>query len=164
MPIRQYTNNVIQNILDNHWDGNIPVDLEGIAARLNIQLKQETDGNISGSASIDGFNRPVATFNPWESHVRQRFTIAHELGHILLGHVTADNTRYRADNSSNFSLGEFDPLEVQANDFAAKLLMPLDAIEYYVYKSELTSIADLAREFNVSEAAMYFRLKNLNII
>ncbi len=64
------------------------------------------------------------------STVRQRFTIAHELGHFFLHRasstvfVDAAPIFFRDESSSNGSQRE----EIEANAFAAELLMPEDAI------------------------------------
>lgn len=49
---------------------------------------------------------------------RQRFTIAHELGHIRLGHKNADSLMRKQFNR------EKDPVEIEADDFAGELLRP----------------------------------------
>lgn len=57
----------------------------------------------------------------------------------------------------------FDPIEVEANRFAAELLMPEAAVRHYVQHG-IISISELARTFAVSEVAMKYRLKNLGIL
>lgn len=82
---------------------------------------------------------------------RQRFTIAHELGHLVL-------------NISNEELDE----EKLCNRFASALLMPKESIINEFGRSrkninffELTAFKN---EFKVSYAAIVYRLKDLNII
>lgn len=158
----------VNEVLRNHWDWKVPVDLKRIAQSLNIRVEPlsqlEQQEGISGSAFIDENNRMVAKYSPNESTNRQRFTIAHELGHFLLNHVTRENTRYRADRINSFSSRTFDPSEAEANEFAANVLMPKPAIEHFMNNTELSSVEELASAFQVSEAAMYYRLKNLNLI
>ena len=158
----------INEILKKEWDWKIPVNLSRIADRLNIRIEplnaEEQLKGISGSAGIDEQSNRVAKYSATESPNRQRFTIAHELGHFLLNHVTNDNTRYRADDLNNFSSTTFDPMETQANDFAANLLMPKPAINHFINNTELSSVSELANAFKVSEAAMYYRLKNLHLL
>src|SRR3712207_7408724 len=57
--------------------------------------------------------------NGREATTRQRFTLAHELGHVRCGHAPAVDVDTIADLANRT-----DPLEVQANAFAAELLLP----------------------------------------
>jgi len=79
---------------------------------------------------------------------RKRFTISHEVGHFLLNH-----TNYQ---TGDFDLISKDDREIEANQFAAELLMPLDLLKKTV---DFNSKAkDLALKFWVSEDAMNWRL------
>ncbi|MNN80029.1 hypothetical protein D3C81_1967230 [compost metagenome] len=99
----------------------------------------------------------VCEYNRDEVSYRNRFTIAHELGHVVLGHVTDERSPKRDTTFTND-----DPDERYANAFAATLLMP----EKYVRKlyRSARNIQELADAFGVSTAAMNFRLKNLGIV
>jgi Zn-dependent peptidase ImmA (M78 family) len=99
---------------------------------------------------------------------RKRFTIAHELGHHFL-HLLSDGEfvdskvdlfRDSETDVSPESIEQRRP-EIQANQFAAALLMPADLVkrEY----SPTPNLEELARKFNVSEAAMGFRLTKLGL-
>ncbi len=97
---------------------------------------------------------------------RQRFTLGHELGHWLLGHQDAvDNELYRNELASR---GE-STVEIEANAFAAALLMPEDWLREDLAAGVLDpmdeeQIDSLARRYNVSPQAMTFRLINLNLM
>lgn len=85
---------------------------------LGIQVKsyESTDGN-------DGYckmypNEPFIFVNMLCSKNRQRFTVAHELGHIVLGHV-GKYTLINREPSVNDN-----PIEAEANVFASRLLAP----------------------------------------
>jgi len=93
---------------------------------------------------------------------RQRFTIAHELGHFVKGHLR-DRPLFR-DPSKNFNLDNYDIHEVEANNFAANLLMPKEKIDFLLYNEGITSIAEMAGLLRVSEAAMTYRLRNMGYI
>ncbi len=87
-------------------------------------------------------------YNESDPSVRKRFSVAHEIGHLLLGHP---------GQNSSFDLESKDLFEVEANLFAAELLIPYDWI-----KKDLsgfnTNIKDLSLRYWVSEAAMGWRL------
>jgi Zn-dependent peptidase ImmA (M78 family) len=95
---------------------------------------------------------------------RQRFTLAHEIGHVVLhrhileGAVHVDRVLLRDRNSSTGT----DQLEIQANAFASELLMPTDILENalggrQVVLDDDADVAALAKKFRVSESAMRFR-------
>lgn len=139
--------------LDKYWNYQIPVNPRAIAENAGLVVKNDFNLLYEGlSGKIEG---NVISINPRESAKRQRFTIAHEIGHYALNHGEA----FR-DPSANFSLHSYDDKEIQANAFAAELLMPEIAINHVV-ANRTNDIDELARLFNVSVAAMRFRLKNL---
>ena len=168
-----------QRALEIAWDGRLPVDPAAIARNINVYLNDPVSGEprsipieviesdpfelagASGEARLDDSNGPLSfkcVFNGFEISYRNRFTIAHELGHVLLGHVNEYNTKKR---DTNFSSNTYDPDEISANAFAAALLMPEDKIRDY-YRSA-SSLQQLADAFGVSTAAMSYRLQNLGI-
>lgn len=130
-------------------------EIEGIAVVADPELDKQ---NISGEYMSEGFI-PIIKYNPLDSVKRQRFTIAHELGHHVLNHGHA----FR-DNKRNFALHVFDCKEVAANKFAAELLMPNDAISVLLNQRKINSIAELSKIFDVSVAAMKYRLENLGYL
>ncbi|MBV1788403.1 ImmA/IrrE family metallo-endopeptidase [Marinobacterium sp. D7] len=153
---------VARELIDRYWDYSLPVNPARIAERMGIQVVTESDSSISGKAEItpDG---AFISFNPNDAEVRRRFTLAHELGHLALNHVTPSSPCLR-DPSQNFSLSNYDAKESEANRFAAELLMPAKAIEILIEKRDITDFSELARQFNVSLLAMEYRLKNLGWI
>jgi Zn-dependent peptidase ImmA (M78 family) len=98
---------------------------------------------------------------------RQRFTIAHELGHYMLHKpgTYVDRAFYRNTESGSGTIKE----EREANQFAAALLMPASWVEGEAQNHSLdlgddTSLVALAEEFGVSSQAMSFRLTNLGLV
>lgn len=80
---------------------------------------------------------------------RMTFTIAHELGHAVLGHKMARNRR-----SSGRDFGrQVDLDEREANAFAASFLVPLPMVDL----SKLTDLNYLTTEFGVSPSSAAFR-------
>jgi len=158
----------VKNILDANWDWRLPVNVENIASKLGVKVSilspwiRENDG-LSGLAEIDSNGNRVIYFNNSESKNRQRFTMAHELGHHALNHVNPQNPCFR-DDSNTFNSNSSVWQEREANNFAAQLLMPLDAIKTMLFVKRITNIKQLAEMFQVSEAAMYYRLKNLGYL
>ncbi|MFB7335972.1 helix-turn-helix domain-containing protein [Streptomyces adustus] len=92
---------------------------------------------------------------------RQRFTLAHELGHIL--------ARDAQDLLTETQLApgrQKDLTEVRANVFAANLLMPRGEIDSVVREKEVTDeqLASLVVRFQVSPSALAARLTQLGVI
>lgn len=151
-----------KEVLDAHWDGKLPVKLIPIAEAMGIRVFKRQGMSESGIVDYDELG-PRIIFNPDEPNVRQRFTVAHEIGHVALGHVKQGGKMYRDDVRMFFST-EKSPEETEANQFAARLLMPADHVKTTFYKMPDLSIRDMADIFKVSEAAMRYRLMNLGLI
>ena len=148
-------------ILRKYWDGKVPVDPTAIAERLYVKVIADSElvwEGLSGKFAYED-NQPVIRYNPHEPPNRQRFTIAHEIGHFVLGH----NGVYR-DPKQFFSIAHYDPKEAACNKFAAELLMPEEAIKLFIVTLGIDDIESLARHFQVSEVAMKYRLENLGWI
>jgi len=108
---------------------------------------------------------------------RKRFTIAHEVGHFLLHdeafsvdrhYVVADSAAFRPVALRSSSSGEAsDPREVEANRFAAALLMPVELLAKelpkYPQPMSHSSVLALAKKCEVSGQAMTYRLVNLGV-
>jgi Zn-dependent peptidase ImmA (M78 family) len=82
---------------------------------------------------------------------RARFTIFHELGHLLLAH----SRNFHRDTTVSFPV--YENSEWQADQFAAEILMPLDQI----LAKNLTVAGELQKEFGVSYTAASIRLAKL---
>lgn len=150
---------VAGHVLAEHWDNQLPVDPARIAHALGVTVKPSRGSPYSGQFYFELGNAPVIVVETTEPVVRQRFTIAHELGHLLLEHGSA----FR-DPARNFSVDIFDPTEADANRFAAELLMPAQAVRFHVLNKRTTDLTLLAARFGVSELAMQYRLKNLGLL
>jgi Zn-dependent peptidase ImmA (M78 family) len=147
-----------------------PVDIEEIAAKKGLTIKPYDLGeNVSGVLVIKN-NSGIIGINPLESQVRQRFTIAHEIGHYELhrekGDFFVDKQRilFRDEKSTSGEIKN----EREANAFAAAVLMPESLLKKEIKKKHLRVsdeevIAKLASTFGVSMVAMTYRLVNLNL-
>ncbi|WP_237673676.1 ImmA/IrrE family metallo-endopeptidase [Vreelandella profundi] len=158
-----------QQVLDLTWDKELPVEPINLARYLlvtkgnekrNVSMVGRSDITFSGQASYDKERgRYICDYNKSEVNSRQRFTQAHELGHVVLGHVRNGSSPKR-DN--NFAVRTNDKEEIEANQFAAELLMPEEYVRTAV-KREF-NINKLASLFDVSTTAMHYRLKNLGLL
>lgn len=95
---------------------------------------------------------------------RQRFTLAHELGHVLMGHQP------RVDYVENITEGRnADPQEVEANYFAAEFLCPRDATRDWLSRNSVVdvdanAVASMAMHFGLSFPSACFRLERAGVI
>lgn len=102
--------------------------------------------------------------NETQALTRQRFTLAHELGHHLLRHADGFHLDLGGDLAPNVTGGHpgYDwRAERSANEFAASLLMPASMVRKAA--TSTIDVATLASWFDVSPAAMGFRLKAFRV-
>ncbi len=141
-----------------------PVDVDAVAKRLGLAIvRTPLGGDISGLLITKGGTTTICVEASHHEH-RQRFTVAHEIGHHVLGHhfagehVHVDRVSMRNGKSSEGS----DVREIEANQFAACLLMPEQLVHEkmrVLASRDLENVVkQLARAFKVSEQALAFRL------
>ncbi len=153
-----------EKLLLSDWDYKIPIDVFGIAEKHGVRVEgseEVAQDGLSGKVCIED-GTPVIRYNPQDTEVRQRFTIAHELGHLVLGHVR--NGECHRDPRKNYNTQVFDPDERDANVFAATLLMPVPAVRIALQHINDVSLEKLANLFKVSKTAMEIRLKSMGIL
>lgn len=120
----------------------IPLD---ICKQAGIKVYRNSDVNLLTGSQIGlafydkGYFRVIIDCT--DILTRRRFTLAHELGHIILGHLLTDNSQGRIFDISELSILSHDKeqqaehtpktrkrkkpqIERQADAFAAKLLAP----------------------------------------
>jgi Zn-dependent peptidase ImmA (M78 family) len=162
----------------------VPISLENVAENLGIEIEGLPLGEgVSGVLVIEEGKGHIG-FNSNHAPVRQRFTIAHEIGHFWLHAKNRDlfsvddNQKLFIDNNDNFKVylrdsksesGE-NNAEVEANRFAAAILMPKELVENEISKlsgldlSDEKDMARLAAIFKVSNQAMTIRLGTLGLL
>lgn len=144
-----------------------PVNIEAIIRSMGIELDKKADleSEISGQLERIGAGKYRISANKSDHYLRQRFTMAHELGHFLLhahliGDGLDDSRAYRSVADGKFFNENIGPTqETEANRFAARLLMPKSKLAEQATIDKETS--QLAKEFQVSRQAMEIRLQSL---
>lgn len=147
------------DIIKGHWkDGGLPVDPIRIAVSLSVPVLAYPGCEDFGKYEPVGATgtRPLITYNPFEKHLRSRFTIAHLLGHHVLGHIGTGE-----EVPLNFNPETKDTREANASLFAICLLIPELALRAMVEVENVRSLRLLSQMFYVSTAAMGYRLRNL---
>ncbi len=160
-------------LLEQSGQTKAPINPQKVAEWLGIEVKKlPFEDDLSG-VLIREEGHCVIGINQNHHPNRQRFTIAHEIGHQALNHhgeVFVDQAILnKRDRRSSIAV---DPQEIEANNFAAALLMPRDFVVQEL-KSRLDKapkiqrsnlLDEMASRFKVSPQAMEFRLVNLGLI
>jgi hypothetical protein len=141
-----------------------PIDFKKAAKTVNAELVFiEMPKSVSGLIIAPMPDMPVygISINSRHSHYHQRFTIAHEIGHLLLGHLEGrcPNITMFSD-VGNFSLGIY-PREREANIFAAEMLIPTPHIKDIVFSAGWRDINSLCRLYGASQQAIRIKLKEI---
>jgi Zn-dependent peptidase ImmA (M78 family) len=145
-----------------------PVNLDAIAESLGAEIREfELDADVSGVLFRDQ-GRKVIAVNRAHSQVRKRFTIAHEMGHLALhkGTEVHVDQGFRVNLRDSNSATAQDVEEIEANAFAANLLMPAQWLRSDLRGSTFDleneeQISVLAERYQVSAQAMIVRLTSL---
>lgn len=138
----------------------LPVDVVGLAGALGIRVYDAKFGDdVSGILRKDsqyggskGYSILVNHRHPLN---RKRFTIAHEIAHFVLhrdrtGEEVKDDMFYRSETLPS-------PLEREANEMAAKILMPQNLLSQ-LRAEGITDLEEMAARLKVSRQALAIRL------
>lgn len=143
----------------------LPIDPFSIAAKrqIHVAAKPVSVGGVSGMLIRSGENFAIAYATHIKSEGFQRFSVAHELGHYFLeGHPDAV-FRNGDVHESRAGFGSADQIELEADHFAAGLLMPshLFAAAASRYSDGMDAINGLAGDCRTSLTASAIRYAEL---
>ena len=149
----------------------VPIDVTKVAEHYGLLIReQELEDAVSGMLLVRD-KRAVIGVNRNHHLNRQRFTVAHEIGHYLMH---TDQSQIFIENLSLYrnqlSESGTNVREIEANAFAAELLMPTKVLKKVVGGRLIDAFYDepiirhLASEFGVSTQAMTVKLSKLNLI
>lgn len=105
---------------------------------------------IDGLSSVTNGGYKVIFLNSSMPNDRIRYSLAHELGHMIMHMETPP-----------FSIEE---AELQADEFASQFLMPEDDIKPMLYNLKMSTLGELKRKWNVSMRALIRRARDLHTI
>ncbi len=158
------------------------IDVATIARQFcNVELMFIPDLNPSGKTLLGLFTPTLNAImvNSDSIDVRQRFTIAHEIGHVRLEHgqgnaaslfaieepetfeCTSDDEGF-ADMDERMA-GLRRRKEIRANQFAAHLLMP-EGLVREVWREEYQDVERIAYALQVSKESLGYRLRGLRLV
>lgn len=114
-----------------------------------IIIEYESTEKFDGVSFWSDKGNPIIIINKTFSNDRKRFTLAHELGHILM---------------HNFAIPDHRDKEKEANQFASEFLMPAESIKHTLKNLKISSLAEIKRYWLTSMASIIRRAKDLNYI
>lgn len=177
MRTRREIEEKVSELLSKHRITSPAVDVQRIAEFEGLPvIENMLNSDVSGALIRTGLRSAIAV-NGKHHNNRKRFTIAHELAHHLLCHIAEGEDHIdwefsilRRDRRSSEAS---DVQEIEANMFAANLLMPRSLLTADIHalmstqgQVELSEdrISMLSQRYRVSSAAMKFRLINLGFM
>lgn len=147
----------------------VPVPVEDIAKGLGAKVVYSALDDCHCGMIYKRGNKVVIGVNSIHPESRQRFTIAHEIGHLIMhkeeieGNVHIDQAfSEKINRDGKSSLGE-DLKEREANTFAAELLIPTDMLKKETKNKSIDIedgefVTELAGKFQVSFQSMSIKL------
>ena len=151
-----YCRDMARKILQDTKLVEVPVPIEKIIKHYGfriVYLDQPTDqfsGILHRSKKAIGVNKNHHLF-------RQRFSLAHELGHYFLDHPDAEEEIPDEENSSLFSL-----YEKEADEFAGELLFPKNLLKQLFKKNP--DIDSLRNKFQVSQHVIIIQISKYGLL
>ncbi len=143
----------------------LPIDPIAIAQRREILVhaKSDSERGVSGMLVKHGDSFAIAYATHVPSKGFQRFSIAHELGHYFL---PDHPEKVFSGSDSHSSRGGFvagDPIELEADHFAASLLMPRKLFTRAMDKKRdgmdaVVGLADVCETSRIATAIRYAQL------
>lgn len=127
---------IIQFLQESYSLHVVPIDTTEKVSGLLVVCKKEENETIG------------IAFNENDPWCRRRFTISHEVGHLLLGHTCTEGS-----GTTN---------ETEANIFASELLMPISLLKEDFLK--IRKIPELSKLYRVSQQAMSYRLMDSKLL
>jgi len=164
--VRKVAEDCLINITNTMNKQNVfPVDIENIIKNLNGKIVEYENENLS-----DGYIEYTNKGSPpsfkihlkkIKNNLRKRFTLAHELGHLIL-HMDFFDEEARKKHDENYyrTIGNYTEKELQADEFAASFLMP--SKEFIKVASQ--NMLDYGSAYNVNAIAEHFEVSKLAVV
>jgi Zn-dependent peptidase ImmA (M78 family) len=139
-----------------------PVDVEDLARTCGLTVAYvDVAGSLSGQLYPELVE--IAINKRGRSVQRQRFTIGHELGHWqfkhhMLGPLPPDTLGYAGAFEDEGASEGRSPMEIEANTFAAELLMPSPWLRKLAKPLKAGAPDELAGQYDVSREALFYQL------
>ncbi|MDE5945919.1 MAG: ImmA/IrrE family metallo-endopeptidase [Oscillospiraceae bacterium] len=145
--------NASWNFLLDYHISNLPVNLSPILSELRIEVRIDKAGILDASqkgCTIADERNTYIIVRKGSTTAEIRYTIAHELGHIYLGHLMHNGKYYRTFGINSES-------EYQAERFAIGILAPACIL----WGLDLHTPEDIAKACNISITAAHIRAERM---
>lgn len=131
-------------------DKKIPIKINDIIQKIGVPTRQVESLSFDGITKVSSDGTFCILYNKDRPIVRKRFTLAHEIGHIVLEHVSifGDCTQHSKRSQ-----------EVEANAFASELLVPAVDLKQFIKKQERT-IQEVMDRYWVSKEVSWIAIMN----
>lgn len=139
----------------------LPLNAIADFLQFRIMLFQPQENNKDISGAID-YPQRIIHVNSSDSVGRQRFTISHELGHMLIHSEYQDRPGWVYDYRLPDMSHKKSVREQEADLFAAELLMPAELLKEQL-DNNAGNVNEVANAFQVSTEALRYRLDFLNL-
>lgn len=152
----------IQDLANQSGIMTVPFDIEGLIKKFGIKIIYDQDMSEDLSGYIENRSGDwIIGVNKYQSSGRQRVTLAHEFAHFLLHKDHIQNKRhldriFLRDDTYNTGI------EKEADQFAGELLISETNLKEKIQQG-IKKLAELARVFDVSIAAIRFRARILGL-
>lgn len=143
-----------QGILQKHAPKPLaaPVDIEHIAGAFGFSVVRIHSAGDELSGLVSPKHKLIGVNGNHHTH-RQRFTVAHEIGHILLSHPS----------ESRCTVKEIAECNREADVCASELLIPTQLLAPHLLGTRTTATGTLSKLFDVSEEAMSLKIKHIQV-
>jgi len=149
-----------QELLDTLDIDSLPVRPREICSRLNVSYHEHPFDGFDGLLIVGGNSSVIGVNSNIETAGRKAYTAAHELGHLCLHAKVAE--RFECNSDDLTSISKLD-MEIEANAFAAELMMPKPLVAPIIRSDVLTwdAVKSLALHCDTSLTAAAIRFVNL---
>jgi Zn-dependent peptidase ImmA (M78 family) len=164
-PRYSHATKIAQKIIDETKISSPPVDVHKILAHIGINLLPYPFPETISAILLKESNMLVVGVNNTHHPNRQRFSIAHEIGHYLLGHYKDIFVDMAAISEGQFDASDTEHNKVQeqeANHFAGELLMPTSMLRNDFIK--LRNVEAIAKLYKVSKDALWIKLLKVKLV
>lgn len=152
------------DFLERYWDLLLPVNINDLIKRSNIEIKPLSKDLCCHYQSIATYDyqsdKKMIYLDSDLKPNEMRFYKAHALGHHVLGHLKKNLSFLDNLNSLNSIKNE----EQEANLFASEIIVPSEAVLRLAGSKGFRTEYDLAVLFDVSIGAIHEKLQILKII
>lgn len=142
-------------LIDNNIQS-LPIMLVPIAQNYGIRVKANTSAKIlkpKERGKIIGFSPPIIVLDDTLSEQVQRYTLAHEIGHWVLGHLSKNIKHLPRQHLTN-------PQEIEAESFAALFIAPTCVI----WGLNLHTPQEIAEACNISLQDATIRAEQMEVL